>query len=492
MPKQPDVLIIVADQLSQRAVGCERDPGREEAGVVRTPHIDALAARGRRFAQTYCPYPLCMPSRAAFWSGLLPHRTGIDSNGGDRAVPPFPAQLPTLGTLFSAAGYRCLHFGKRHDAGALRGFQLVEEAQEEVAARPGIPVGSDSRKDAYTSRRTCAWLRGQDPISGPGDEPFCCVVDIQNPHDICSWIGAHRDQHPDQPVVRPLPRPLDNAICPEWERRPRALQYVCCAHNRQAQAAVWTEANFRHYLAAYYDFVEEADARLGEILDALAASGRAENCLVVFFSDHGDQMGAHRLVTKHTSFSEESARVPFIWAGPGIPADGQRLTGAPASLCDLLPTLCQACGIAVPLAVDGVGQWDALRSGGCASRPYVVSQWESEWGYTVEPGRMLCTGRYKYTCYRPCENDDEQNDEEFFDLANDPGEQLSLLGDPTYEAEIARHRTLFNEYLGRSADPFLERYGHVDPRWRQHPPGPEGHRGLAAPETIWAERKPTA
>ncbi len=112
--------------MAQRSVGAYGDPW------ARTPNIDRLAHEGVRFANSYTPCPLCLPARAAFWTGRLPHQTGVVSNGRLLDIPTTPEDRPTLGSLFSQAGYECLHFGKAHDGGTLRGFR--HEAGEFLTA----------------------------------------------------------------------------------------------------------------------------------------------------------------------------------------------------------------------------------------------------------------------------------------------------------------------------------------------------------------------
>lgn len=145
---KPDLLLICLDQLSALALG------RGD-----TPAIDALVARGSAFATAVTPCPLCMPARASFWSGLLPHRTGVTSNGRWATVPAWSAHRPTIGRVLAAAGWDCRHVGKRHDAGSLDGFACVPEVEQAVAAEhPAWPLHGDSLRDAATTAAACAIL----------------------------------------------------------------------------------------------------------------------------------------------------------------------------------------------------------------------------------------------------------------------------------------------------------------------------------------------
>jgi choline-sulfatase len=105
----------------------------------------------------------------------------------------------------------------------------------------------------------------------------------------------------------------------------------------------------------------------------------------------------------------------------------------------------------------------------------VVSEWHTEWGFTVSPGRMVRTPRYKYTRYI------EDGGEELFDMVADPGETRTLAHDPAYQAVLEEHRAILDQHLAETADPFLSYEWKADPRWRTHPVGYACHCGPAAP-----------
>jgi len=460
-----NILVIIADQLSQKALGCYGNP------CGHTPALDALAARGARFSNVYTTCPLCAPARASIWTGLLPHTTGIVSNGREYPCRDLAEDVPTLGGIFRAGGYETVHFGKKHDSDSLRGFGSAPEAETPVEGCECWPVDYDTRRDAYTVEKAVEYL------SRPHERPFLAVADIQNPHDICNWVGAFAGPHEDLPVPGTLPELPDNFEVEDFENRPLPVQYICCSHNRLAQAAPWSRENYRHYLAAYYHFVGRADDAVRAILGALSASRAADDTLVVFLSDHGDGMAAHRLVTKQVSFQEETTRVPLVFAGPGIDGAGRVVSEALISVADLLPTLCEYAGLASPDGIYGrsLVPWLA----GLAARDwrdFVVSEWVSEWGFTIEPGRMVRTGRFKYTRYL------EGRGEELFDLESDPGERRSLAGDAAFAGVLEAHRRILEKHVEHTGDPFESLPVKADARWRTHAPGYQHHTGPAAPE----------
>ncbi|WP_083652029.1 sulfatase family protein [Photobacterium proteolyticum] len=455
--KPKNILIITADQLSRHAVG---GYGNKD---VQTPSIDQLIRKGTRFNSAYCAYPLCGPSRASFWTGRLPHQNGVHGNNS----PDIPETMTTLGELFSEAGYEAVHFGKRHDFGSLKGFDCSEQVEIDLEAPAAFPVNYDSREDVYAEQKSVEYLAKKH------DKPFIMAVDFNNPHNICGWVGAFAGPHNDIPGIGPLPPLRDNfENQDEITDRPPAIQYMCCTHHRMHQAAHWNELNYRQYLAAYYHYTKMGDDSISKVLNALQQSDAADNTLVVFFSDHGDGMGSHRLVTKFNYFYEETTNVPFVLAGPGIPVGKQN--DELVSLCDLVPTLCDYANIEVPDGLYGRSVLPLLTGETPADwRDAVVSQWYTSREMTIEPARMYRTKTHKYTVY-------QEGGEELFDIVNDPGETRNLASDPTAKALLDHYRKAFATYTQQWVDPFKALAVYVDEEWRDHEPGYTNHEGACA------------
>ncbi|HUT19424.1 MAG TPA: sulfatase-like hydrolase/transferase [Anaerolineae bacterium] len=469
MNRRPNILLIIADQLSAQALPSYGDT------YAQTPNIDRIIERGVRFDPCYTNCPLCQPARAAFWTGLFPHQTGVLSNGRKHPVPPVPEHVPTMGTLFAEAGYETMHFGKTHDAATLRGFTVIPEGELPVETEPAWPANYDTLQDRYTTTRVVEYL-----CQRQGDDPFFLVADLNNPHNICGWVGENVGVHEDVPVSVPLPPLPGNYQTPDFAKRPLPVQYICCSHNRLSQAAQWNETNYRHYLAAYYHYVSRVDAEIGLILDALEVRPDAQDTLVVLTGDHGDGMAEHRMVTKQVSMYDNTTRIPLAFAGPGIEGADRAAEGALVSNLDLLPTLC---AYAVLEASPGLWGRNLLPwlegERGDSPHPYVVSEWHTEWGFTISPGRMLRTPRYKYVRY--LEGEEHGLSEELYDMRADPGEMRTLIDDPDCAAALEEHRALLQQHLEATGDAFETLSWEADPRWRSHEPGYPNHRGPAAP-----------
>ena len=460
MPK--NILLVIFDQLAAQALPAF-------GGWVRTaPHIESLAQEGLCFQRTYTNYPLCAPSRASFWTGRYPHQTGVISNGRLFSNPEVSPEVPSIGSLLSESGMKCIHFGKEHDFGGLHGFEKVQTEKIVVPSEPEFPLNGDTYKDEATVQAVCSWL--EDEVK----EPFCCAVDIQNPHNICGWVGENSLGKEPLPVPEHLPELPPNFSEFDFENRPKPVQYICCAHNRQAQSSHWDETTWRSYRAAYEYYIGLADAHFSRILDSLKKSGQYEDTLIILTADHGDGMGHHRHSTKHTSFYEQTTRIPLVVYGAGVEQTGS--CDDLVSLLDLLPTLTDIAGAKTPDGLPGHSLAPAWQEGKGVGHSRVISQWHTEWGFTVEPGRMLRTDRFKYCVYR------EGDGEELYDMTEDPWEQKNLVNSPEHQTTLDEHRKIFLEYVEEERDDFLTLDWKADQRWRSHRAGYTEHVGVAAPE----------
>lgn len=448
---RPNILLIVCDQLSARATWLYAP------GFADSPNLDRLLERSLCFSRAYTVCPLCMPARASMWSGRYPHETNVVSN----LAPPLRVSFPTLGDVFSSAGYQTVHFGKQHDAGMLAGFERNEsgpmrEFQSEW------PVNYDSFQDVDTTERTVRFLTGE----LDEQRPFLAVADLHNPHNICQFVGENeRLPLPDLSLLPPLPA---NFCCDDWESRPLPVQYLCCTHPRQRQAAHWSPERYRFYLYAYAAYMNMVDRQIGEILAALEESGRSEDTIVMLTADHGEGMAAFGLLTKQVVFYENTVNIPLAIFDPRHPerrgVNCERLV----STLDIFPSLCDLGGIMPPPGLRGAS---LLRD---RSPAYVVSEWVSEYFDTVSPGRMVVDGRYKYIHYL------EANGEELYDLIGDPGEMHNLAPDVEARPVLAYFRKLLREHVQRTGDRYFSMPVIVDDKYRRHASGFQNHSGSDA------------
>jgi arylsulfatase A-like enzyme len=419
---QPNILLILSDQWSARvADGSPRDAG------PRTPSIDRLARTGLRFDNAYCTFPVCVPARASLFTGAMPSQTRVMGNT-NRHCPDelVPADLPRLGQALSQAGYECVYYGKDHSAGT------AEAGVESFGSRrfdgPGFLVDG-SLLDGVWARDAMSFL------SGDHDRPFFMTLSFVNPHDICMTppkvdtpnrttadiTDAQRwaDDYLRGEDLPPLPFNHEAPV-------PEAMDWGLAT----GSAPDWDALRWRRFLSTYWVLIENTDWWIGQVLDRLEQRGLAEDTLVVFTTDHGDQAGAHGRIGKGLLF-EESTRTPLLMARPGTIAEGQ-VRGDLASGADILPTLCAAAGAEGHQSIFGR---DLLSE--APTREYVVCE-------TVG-GRMVRFGEHKYIRIE----DDDRREEFLYNLADDPGESRDLAGEASAAGALSRGQGYLEDYYRR-------------------------------------------
>lgn len=419
------LLFIMTDQQTVDALSCAGNP------YVKTPNLDRLAARGVRFEKSYCTYPLCCPSRASLFASRMPHELEIYGNANTELAE---KGVPTMGELFSAAGYETAYAGKWHlqvPFPAYRnphipGFTTLPLAGQDphtVEAKYGRGLTVDPR----TADAAVQFLRQ------PHNTPFLLVASILNPHDICEYTkcAALQQMLPSDPAKLPPARPNLRAT----DALPSGWQQFAEVH------ADWMERQWREYLWVYYRLLEMADAEVGRVLAALDQAGLTSNTVVVFTSDHGEMMGSHQMVTKQKLY-EEAAAVPLIVAPPGAKpgVDAEHL----ASGLDILPTLLDYAGIVAPASLEGRSLRPLVEGKTIPWREFVASEC-----CTGGDARMIRTAHYKYIAFGRGENR-----ELFFDMEHDPGETGNLIADATLAKEVTRHRGLLKQWMQDTKDTF--------------------------------------
>ena len=439
-----NVLLIVTDQQSNRAMSCAGNP------YLRTPHIDRLAASGVRFEQAYCAAPVCGPSRACLLTGRMPHEHGVLING-----MPVADDMPTMGELFRDAGYRTAWTGRfglpGELAGQLVGFDCLHDID--------TPLGFGTTADDHVADTAIDFIRDDH------QQPFLLGVSLCNPHDICYWVMKQStprgELHPETVALQRRARELPFRIPESSDLPPLPANFAidpaepefvtrCRGRRRYGQEMTatwdWGEDTWRQYLHAYYRLTELVDQQVGRVLDALHQSGLADETLVVLTSDHGEGMAAHRWVTKLALY-EEATRVPLIFSHPGAMPAG-KVERQLASGVDLLPTLCDYAGIGCP-ATAGANLRGIMEGNVRAEREAVFAEIHSDRDDLTFQGRMVRTPGHKYIAYSWGERS-----EQLFDLDQDPGETTNLAGSTEGATELARHRALIDRRCRDTADRF--------------------------------------
>lgn len=437
MARQPNILFIMADQLTARAL---RAYGNS---VCRTPHLDRLAARGTVFDQAYCNFPVCAPSRASMLTGRLASRLGVYDNASD-----FRSSAPTLPYYLSAMGYHTCLSGKMHFVGAdqLHGYRErlttdiypsdfgwtpdwqkmipvaanglnLRSVVESGLCKRSLQLDYDDEVAARAVQRIYDYGRNRD------QQPFFLTVSFTHPHNPYVITEPYWSRYRDDEIDPPRVPPMSTAELDPHSRRLRRIF-------RFDEYDV-TQEDVMRSRHAYYAMVSYVDDRVGELLAALDAMDLSDDTVVIFTSDHGDMLGERGLWYKWLLL-ENAVRVPLIVAVPGQTPSVVR---DPVSLLDLLPTcleLAQAEGACLtPVSpLEGRSLVPASRGQALdASRAKVFVEMNADGAHN--PCLMLRDGPWKLIS---CADDPPM----LFQLDDDPDELCNLAASPEHASRLVR------------------------------------------------------
>ena len=423
-----NLLILMSDEHQARAMGCAGHP------LVQTPHLDALAARGTRFANAYTPSPICVPARASFATGRYVHQTRLWDN-----AMPYDGSIPGWGHALQAMGVPVESIGKLHyratddpagfdtehipmmvAGGVGMVWASIRKEDERVLGKGrmlGDYIGPGESKyteyDSAVTDRTCDWLT-QHAASGD-DRPWCLYVGLVAPHFPLVVPQEYYDLYPLDALPPPKLHPRDGHPRHPWVEKQNAFM--------DSEGKFRDDHERRVAVASYLGLCSWLDHNIGQILSALEAAGLAGDTTVVYTSDHGDNLGARGLWGKSNLYQESTA-VPLIMAGPGI-ARGSCDT--PVSLLDLSATIAGHFGTRIDGAPGIRSLYDIAAESPDPERP-VFSEYHA--AGAVSGAFMLRRGRWKYHHYVGFPP-------ELYDLETDPEETANLAADPAHADTLA-------------------------------------------------------
>ncbi|GAB3919563.1 arylsulfatase [Microlunatus endophyticus] len=447
----------MSDEQSWNTMGCTGNP------AARTPHLDELAGSGSCFNGFYTPFPLCCPSRSSLMTGLMPRHHDVLGNW--RGIRP-DLRTAGIGSWFSEAGYHSFYVGKWHvpgtdpttmgfsdtaaipaviegkdrgryiedyrDFASAAGYELLPGSLENLTAADQLAL-----RDPRSPHRATAAISRADYLETWQTGQFAQVLD-RTPDDQ-PWFGICSYNAPHFPLLPPAPFDtlIDRSqitLPPSWATGYESLPPQVKRSHFARDFADLDEDGWRDAIAHYLGLVALVDDQVGAIVDLLRSRGELDRTIIVFTSDHGDMMGAHRLMEKgHLLHYEEAVHIPLIIRHPDA---GQSTCDGLVSMVDLAPTLLELAGVTVPGGLDGRSFADAVGGTTRTLREFVTAEtllWnhdsENAHGEHKDPSTFSLvedeinlsirnpTHRYIYR---------SQGHDELFDLIADPAETVNL------------------------------------------------------------------
>jgi arylsulfatase A-like enzyme len=413
-PNRPNIVFILSDNCRPDFMGFTVHP------FIKTPAIDALAARGISFDNAFCTTSLCSPSRASFLTGAYAHNHGVLNNHmpwtGDRTM--FLEHL-------SRAGYDTAFIGKFHmpgnglpDLPFLDTFVSfdIKENQGQYFDCPLIVDGKPepSRKPYLIEELTD---RALEYIGREHENPFCLYLSYKTAHfpflPPKDLAGIYANEKVD------LPPEADS-----WLGRTNGNVF-------EGTMVGSLDALYRRYGEA----ITGMDREIGRLVDTIDSSPLADNTVVIYASDNGYMWGEHRIIGINWHY-EESIRIPFVVRCPWlIPDPGTRRSQMLLNI-DLAPTVLEIAGVPVPADIDGQSAVPVLRDGGTPGR----SAWFYEY-YKFFPENVP-TMQGVRTRTRMYVEFEKGMRPQLFDLVRDPGEHVNLFGTPEGDRLVPEMRAM--------------------------------------------------
>lgn len=380
-----NVLLITLDQFRGDSFGAAGHP------LVRTPNLDRLCAEGVRLARHHSQASPCSPGRASLYTGMYQMNHRVVGNGA-----PLDRRFDNVALAARRAGYEPAVFGYTDQAidprdttgpgdprlftyeGQLPGFDAVvdtsdgskpwvawlsEQGVDVTGGEPALLASEPQRpaelsESTFLTDRALAWLDGR-------TEPWFAHLSYLRPHPPYAAAGEWSRTYDPSEVELP--------VAPVAERHPvHDLALTIPAATAPAE-----EAAIRHLRAQYYGMISEVDHQLGRVWAALEASDDWDRTLILVTSDHGEMLGDHGLIQK-LGYWEQSYHVLGIIRDPDRPRGHGTVVEDFTENVDIMPTICDAMGVAVPAQCDGF-PLTAFLDGRRPERWRTSAHWEYDW-----------------------------------------------------------------------------------------------------------------
>ena len=464
-PSQPlkrrmNVVHVIADQHQAACTGYEGHP------QAITPNMDRLAKSGVQFRRAYTQNPICTPSRTSMLSGQYCHNHGYYGLNG----PPPQYNLPSYFAHFRPYGYKTAAFGKVHTpdqpqnwlqghcdvigdcyryyatppwlsaeyTGYLKELGLLEKEDsvvlpefpgaQQLEGRPSnIPY--EHSVEGWTVKKAIQFM------DSCGSQPFCVQVSLPRPHENFTPDKRFWDMYPDDLALPPTINNDPSQRPPHFQRTYRAF--------RNAKWLIEPktfEAGSRRIWHGYIGCITHCDYALGQVMDYLDKTNKADNTILIYNSDHGGYQTTFGIPEKAPGIcSEAVCRVPMLWRVPEITQTGYVCQQFVENI-DIAPTIASLCGLPPMETVDGRDITDLLAGNDKPAHEYAVTEFALS--------KALRWGPWRFVHY-PIEmfGSDEG---ELYNLEKDPWETRNLYHDPGSQDTVHQCRRMLFEWLERT------------------------------------------
>lgn len=495
--ERPNILLLLVDDLKP-AIGAYGDP------TAKTPHLDALAARGMRFDAAYCNQAVCAPSRFTLMLGSHSSSTGLYGLGSElREAIPNAVTLPQF--FEKEGGYRTESLGKifhvgHGNNGDPESFSVphFKEKVIEYVDPASTPGGELTREEAYFTNRKLDSInslpRGaafespdvEDTAYADGrvaeetqkrlaaakerrekdGTPFLIAAGFARPHLPFSAPKRYWDLYDPETLPMPVNENLPEGSPKVAGKRGGEIRNYFPVPDKKDPAAIPDEVK-RQLIHGYYASTSYVDAQIGKVMRSLDELGLAENTIIVLWGDHGFHLGDLGIWTKHTNY-EQANRIPLIFVAPGVTRPGA-VTGQLAESVDVFPTLAELAGLPAPdgpQPIDGISLLPVLRDPASRVRDHAFHVFPKG-----KMGRAIRTNRYRYVEWKTPGDTPDKAEIELFDYASDPLETKNLAAElPGVVAELAATLAGYPEAISRGKKPGEKK--------RPKPPGSKGPPGV--------------
>ena len=464
-PDQPNVLVILSDQLRRHALSCYGDVN------LQTPHLDALASDGVRFENACSTYPICVPFRFTFMTGHYCHSRQVP--GIDWRMSPAER---TLADEFNDAGYESIYVGKWHLYGGLGPALMKKPIPREHRGRWSKWLGFEFRNAFFDS----VYFEDDDPTPIPidgyqTDGLFDAAIDYLGRRERAAPFAMVLSVEAPHPPMEAPKRLEEKWLARGIELPPNFMHESQYSDDATGWSRVLDHDHRDEVIRRrkiYYAMVENLDDNVGRMMHHLRDSGQAENTIVMFVSDHGELGGAHRLEGKQYPH-EESIGIPLIVAAAGrdlgraaaAAPEGETPGGLPRGKTiddpvateDLFPTILGLAGISPRETLHGTdlnplmrGEVDALARDGVMLE--FVQETRAGVAFHKNTWRGFRSRRYKYTVLGGHKESNGLQPWQFFDLENDPHEMNNRVDDPACRELIAQHHASLRQRMIETGD----------------------------------------